>query len=104
MSHDSTPRDYPQYIMSLCIARRELARRCNALQEQAREMVALEEPHVLPEDSEVAAGYEPEHPLDIVEQVLEPPVTETKDLVPDPRTAPPDEVVAQKELLEQVRR
>lgn len=84
------------------LARRELARRCKALQEQARETVALEEPHVLPEDAEVAAGYEPEQPLDIVEQVLEPPVTETKDLVPDPRTAPPDEVVAQKELLEQV--
>ena len=84
------------------LARRELARRCRALQEQARETVSLEEPHVLPEDAEVAAGYEPEQPLDIVEQVLEPPVAETKDLVPDPRTAPPDEVVAQKELLEQV--
>ena len=84
------------------LARRELARRCKALQEQARETVSLEEPHVLPEDAEVAAGYEPEQPLDIIEQLLEPPVAETKDLVPDPRTAPPDEVVAQKELLEQV--
>jgi RNA polymerase sigma factor (sigma-70 family) len=84
------------------LARRELARRCKALQEQTRETVALEEPHVLPEDAEVAARYEPEQPLDILELVLEPPVTETKDLVPDPRTAPPDEVVAQKELLEQV--
>ena len=84
------------------LARRELARQCKALREQARETVALEEPHVLPEDSEVAAGYEPGQPLDIVEQVLEAPVTETKELVPDPRTVPPDEVVAQKELLEQV--
>jgi RNA polymerase sigma factor (sigma-70 family) len=84
------------------LARRELARRCKAVRTQAQETVPLEEPRVLPEDAEAAAGYEPEQPLDIVEQVLEPPVVETKDLIPDPRTAPPDEVVAQRELLEGV--
>ena len=84
------------------LARRELARRCKAVRTQAQETVPLEEPRVLPEDAEAAAGYEPEQPLDIVEQVLEPPVVETKDLVPDPRTTPPDEVVARRELLEEV--
>jgi RNA polymerase sigma factor (sigma-70 family) len=84
------------------LARRELARRCKAVRAQAQETVPLEEPRVLPEDAEAAAGYEPEQPLDIVEQVLEPPVVETKDLIPDPRTAPPDEVVAQRELLDEV--
>ena len=84
------------------LARQELARRCKAVRTQAQETVPLEEPRVLPEDAEAAAGYEPEQPLDIVEQVLEPPIVETKDLLADPRTAPPDEVVAQKDLLEQV--
>src|SRR5207247_1971013 len=84
------------------LARQELTRRCKALQAQARETVALEEPRVLPEDAEAAAGYEPEQPLDIIEQTLEPPIVEAKDLIPDARATPPDEVLAQKELLEQL--
>ena len=86
------------------LARQELNRRCKTLQAQARETVALEEPRVLPEDAEVAAGYEPEQPLDIIEEILEPPVVETKHLIPDARTAPPDEALAQKELLEQLQK
>src|SRR5213594_311179 len=86
------------------LARQELSRRCKTLQAQARETVALEEPRVLPEDAEAAAGYEPEQPLDIIEQTLEPPVVEAKDLIPDGRAAPPDAVIAQKELLEQVQK
>ncbi len=38
--------------------------------------------------------------MDLIEEALEPPVVETKDLVADPRTVPPDQVVAQKDLLE----
>lgn len=86
------------------LARKELTRRCKALQAEAREAVSLEEPRVLPEDAEAAAGYEPEQPLDIVEQVVEPPVVETKDLIPDGRSAPPDEVVGQRELLEEMQK
>jgi ribosomal subunit interface protein len=86
------------------LARQELSRRFKALEAQAQEAVPLEEPHVLPEDAEAAAGYEPEQPLDIVEEILEPPVVETKDLIPDARTAPPDEVLAHKELLEQLQK
>ncbi|HEY5914581.1 MAG TPA: sigma-70 family RNA polymerase sigma factor [Verrucomicrobiae bacterium] len=84
------------------LARRELARRYKALRMQAQETVPLEETRVLPEDADVAAGYEPEQPLDILEEVLEPPVVETKDLVADPSAAPPDEVIERRELLEQV--
>src|SRR5438093_1824428 len=86
------------------LGKQELSRRCKTLQAQARETVALEEPRVLPEDAEAAAGYEPEQPLDIVAEILEPPVVEAKDLIPDTRTAPPDEVLAQKELLEQLQK
>ena len=86
------------------LARQELARRCQALQAQARETVSLEEPRVLPEDAEAAAGYEPERPLDIIEQTLEPPVVETRELIPDHRVVPPDEAVARSELLEQMQK
>ena len=86
------------------LARQELARRCQALQAQARETVSLEEPRVLPEDAEAAAGYEPEQPLDIIEQTLEPPVVETGELIPDHRVVPPDEAVARSELLEQMQK
>ena len=86
------------------LARQELTRRCKALQAQAGETVALEEPRVLPEDAEAAAGYEPEQPLDIIQQTLEPPVVEAKDLIPDGRATPPDEALAQKELLEQLQK
>jgi len=64
----------------------------------------LEETRVLPEDAEAAAGYGAEQPLDILEQKLEPPVVETKDLIPDPRVPPPDAAMAQMELLEEVQR
>ncbi len=95
----------PGFLLWLyMLARQELTRRSKALQAQARETVALEEPRVLPEDAEAATGYEPEQPLDIVEQILEPPVVEAKNLIPDARTVPPDEAVAQKELLEQVQK
>ena len=60
-----------------------------------------EEPRVLREDADAAAGYEPEQPLDIVQQTLESPIVETKELIPDRRVVPPDEAVARSELLEE---
>lgn len=86
------------------LARRELARRCEAFQAQSREALPLEEPRLMPEYAEAADGYEPEQPLDIIEEVIEPPVVETKDLIADGRTAPPDEAVVEKELLEEVQK
>ena len=49
-------------------------------------------------------SYEAEQPLDIIEQTLEPPVVEANDLIPDVRATPPDEVLAQKDLLEQLQK
>lgn len=85
------------------LARQELTRRCHSLQAQARDTVSLEASRVLPEAAETAAGYEPERPLDIVEQTLEPPIVATRELIPDPRVVPPDEAVTRSELLEQMR-
>ena len=86
------------------LARQELDRRRQALQAQARDTVALEEPTLLPEDAEAAAGYDAEQPLDIIEEVLEPPVVEAKDLMADPRATPPDEAAARKDLLDQMQK
>jgi RNA polymerase sigma factor (sigma-70 family) len=99
---DRKPADMGFLLWFYMLARRELARRCKALWTQAQETVPLEETKLLPEDVEVAAGYEPEQPLDILEEVLEPPVVQTKDLVPDASAAPPDELIERRELLEQV--
>ncbi len=55
-------------------------------------------------DAEAAAGYDPEQPLDIIEQELEPPIAETKDLLSDPQAESPAEIVARKDLLAQMRK
>ena len=86
------------------LARQEIARRRKELKTQAEEMVPLEAPRIVNEDAEAAAGYGPEQPLDIIETELEPPVTETKELLPDPRTEPPDEIVTRQDLLAQMRK
>jgi ribosomal subunit interface protein len=103
-SPEDKPADLGFLLWFYRLARRELARRCQALQEQARETVSLEEPRVSPEDAEAAAGYEPEQPLDIVKQTLEPPVVERRELIADGRTLPPDEALVQSELLEQMQK
>ena len=86
------------------LARRELSAGVNDLRRQSRETVPLEEQRVLPEEAERAEGYEPEQPLDIIEEKLEPPVVETKELLPDPHTLPPDEELAQRDWIEFLQR
>jgi ribosomal subunit interface protein len=86
------------------LARKELARRRKALRTQAAETVPLEAPRFLPDDLAVAEGYDAEQPLDINQRQLEPPVVETKDLLPDTRVESPDEIMARRELLAEMRR
>lgn len=86
------------------LARQEVAKRCKELRIQAHETVPLEAAHTVNDDAEIAAGYDPEQPLDIIERELEPPVAETKDLLPDTRVEPPNETVARQELLAQLRK
>jgi RNA polymerase sigma factor (sigma-70 family) len=61
---------------------------------------SLEELGPLPDEAQPVDGYEPEQPLDIISQELEPFVAELRELVPDPASVPPDVAVAQKEILE----
>ena len=86
------------------LAWQEIARCRRGLRRQARETLSLETPQILNDDAEAAAGYDPEQPLDIIEMKLEPPVAETKDLLPDTRVEPPDVIVGRQELLSQIRR
>ncbi|MBK9139462.1 MAG: HPF/RaiA family ribosome-associated protein [Verrucomicrobia bacterium] len=86
------------------LARQELARRRRALRQQAEEVVPLESPRALPEDAEAAAGYEPEQPLEVIEETLQPPLAETRDVLADPGTAAPDQLVAAKDLLDEMQR
>jgi len=86
------------------LARQELARRRKALKTAARETVPLEAPRFLPEALAIAEGYDAEQPLDIIERQIEPPVAETRDLLPDTRVETPDEVTNRRELLAELRR
>jgi len=85
------------------LARQELARRRKALQVQQAQTVPLEQETLLP-DELLAAGYDPDQPLDLIERQLEPPVAAQAELVADPRTEPPDQAVARRELLAEMRR
>jgi RNA polymerase sigma factor (sigma-70 family) len=78
----------------------ELRRQRRALKQAKAEVVSLEELKVLPDDAEKASGYDAERPLDIIEQELEPPVVKTEGLLPDLHAVPPDEIAAEKDLLE----
>src|SRR5437016_9212220 len=66
----------------------------------AQQEAAIDETRALPEDAEKAAGYDAEQPLNIIEEELEPPVVRTEALLPDPKAVPPDQTLAQKDLLE----
>lgn len=86
------------------LARQELARRRKALKTAGAETVPLERQQVLTEDAELAEGYDAEQPLDLIERRLEPPVVETRDLVPDAKAEAPDQTLARRELLAGLRR
>jgi len=98
------PDDMNYLLWFYVLARRELARRSKALKTRASETVPLEAPRFLPDDLAVAEGYDAEQPLDIIERQLQPPVVEAKDLLPDRRTASPDELICRRELLAEMRR
>jgi ribosomal subunit interface protein len=85
------------------LARQELQRRRKEVQRRQKEVVPIETETQVPE-ALLAEGYDPEQPLDIIERELEPPVATTADLVADPRAEPPDQWVARRELLGELRR
>jgi RNA polymerase sigma factor (sigma-70 family) len=93
------PADMTYLLWFYALARRELARR-----RKAAAAVRLDRPRVLPEEAGLAEGYDPDQPLDIIERRLEPPVAATGDLVPDTRAATPEEALARRELLAELRR
>ena len=104
----TAPEEKPAHLSCLIwlymLAWQEIARRRRGLRRQAQETLSLETPQILSHDAEAVAGYDPEQPLDIIEMELEPPVAETKDLLPDMRVEPPDVIVGRQELLAQIRR
>jgi len=93
------------YLLWLYVlARQEIARRCKEFKTWAKEMISLEAPKIIRDDAEAAAGYDPEQPLDIIENELEPPLAETKDLLPDTRVESPDKIASRHDLLAQMRK
>ena len=78
----------------------ELKRQRRLSKQKKAGEISIDETRALPEDAEKAAGYDAEQPLDIIEEELEPPVVRTEALLPDPKAVPPDQTLAQKDLLE----
>jgi ribosomal subunit interface protein len=75
----------------------EMRRRC---QEFTRDVVSLENVQPIAEGAEAVEGYDAEKPLDLIAHHLEPFIAELRETVPDAASLPPDEAVAQKDLLE----
>jgi len=86
------------------LVREELKRQRRILKQKKVTEVSIDETKTLPEDAERAAGYDVEQPLDIIEEKLEPPIVRSEGVIADPHVLPPDQIVAQRDLLEQLQR
>jgi ribosomal subunit interface protein len=86
------------------LARQEMLRYLKEWKSQVERAESFEEPQVVSDDMELASGYDPEQPLDIIEMEIEPPVAESKDQTPDARAKSPAEIVARQELLAETRK
>ena len=98
------PSEFGYLLWLYFLARQEIARNIKEFKRQTKDAVSLEISQTVKEDAEATDGYDAEQPLDIIERELEPPIAEAKDLLPDLRTEPPDEIVARQELLAQMRK
>ena len=96
---DNKPANRSFLVWLYDLARQEIARRRKELRTQGAESVWLDAPNKVPEGTDLAIGYDPDQPLDIIERRLEPPVADTEEFVADQRTEAPAEIVAQRDLL-----
>lgn len=98
------PADQSYLLWIYGLARRELARRRREVRQRLAAGESLEDLRVLAEEEARLEGYDPEQPLDVVERVLEPPVAEFRDFVPDTQAESPDAAMMRQELLAEMRR
>lgn len=80
------------------LIRKELQARCKNVGENVS--LSLEEDVMAPELQEAVEGYDPEQPLDIIANELEPFIVQLHDLIPDKTSIPPDETVAARDLMD----
>lgn len=97
------PADMSWLLWLFVLARQELNRRRRELKTRQKVVVPLEREVEVPGEA-LAEGYDPEQPLDVIERQLEPTMALTEELIPDPRSEPPDRSVARRELLAELRR
>ncbi|RME93218.1 MAG: sigma-70 family RNA polymerase sigma factor [Verrucomicrobia bacterium] len=98
------PADQSYLLWLYALARRELARRRREIRQRLAAGESLEDIRPLTEEEARLEGYDPEQPLDLVERLLEPPVAEVRDFVPDDHAASPDAELVRRELLAEMRR
>jgi RNA polymerase sigma factor (sigma-70 family) len=78
---------------------KELKRQRRLFKRKEVEEISTDEIKTLPEDADKASGYDALHPLDIVQDKLDPPVVKTEGLSRDPEAPPPDQIVAAKDAI-----
>jgi DNA-directed RNA polymerase specialized sigma24 family protein/ribosome-associated translation inhibitor RaiA len=98
------PEDLSYRMWLYSLVRRELKRRYRRLRLDGERNIPIEETTSLPDDQELAQGYDAEQPLEIIEEELEPPLVARGDLMPDPHSLAPDAVAAEHDLIDYLHR
>lgn len=94
------PEDFSYRFWLFDLAKRELRRRYRLLRSQGRQNVPLDETTLVPDEAEIAQGYDAEKPLDIIEEKIEPHVAQLADLLPDTYAERPDAVATEHDLID----
>lgn len=94
------PKDIGWLVWFFRLLHRELERRRRELREAAEERVPIDAEARRPDEEDLTAGFDAEQPLDIIVREYEPVLTELRELVPDPNTSSPEDLIERRELLE----
>jgi RNA polymerase sigma factor (sigma-70 family) len=93
------PRRMNTVVWLYRLMHKELKRQRRLFKQKKAEEISTDEIKTLPEEADKAAGYDALHPLDIVQDKLDPPVVKTEGLIRDPEAAAPDQIVAAKDAI-----
>jgi ribosomal subunit interface protein len=92
------PQNFDWQVWFYQLIREELGHRLQA--SDVLSGLSLDEVRPTPDQAQIVDGYDAEEPLNIIADKMEPFVAELREMVPDPSALPPDQAIAQKEILE----
>ena len=101
-STEQKPKEMGWLLWIYYLIHQEIRRQQSALKRKRETEVSLDDVKRLPPEPDEAEGYDAEQPLEIFEQEFQPRVIWTQEVIPDSHAAPPDLIVAQKDLMAQL--